>query len=288
MKNLWKNLPAALGGAYLQLLIRAVALTPLCFALAGTKLNFAGKYSSPVLYALTVVLYACLVMPARSLGWARLRKLMGGKTHKASPGLHIRRGFKRLLRGTVWGIPFWVMFIYFVWGFSSRDLPATAFFSPMMSLGELVAVGDASQIDKGIALYLGILLLAALVYAFGWWLDTASDYMDPSAKRLFRASRQLRRKHVLRFYGMSVTQGLLLIPSAALMVLVLYMFYRGEISWSGGVFTRLRNIWKALGKPLPGSVLAYLSAVLVVLHVPLCLIRKARMAAMVCDLEKLS
>ena len=286
MKTVWNHLPTVLGVVLVELIARLAALCPLIFALVDTRLPFAGKNSAIVWCALSVILYALVVMPARSQGYTALRRYAGGKVRRNVGWMkRVRFGLLRLVRGTAWGIPFWALAIYFVWGYNSKD-SLNLFLRPLMDLGALVAREGDSTIDKGVILYLAVTLFAGLVYAFGWWLDTAADYLDPSGRELFRSGRGLMKAHFGRFLMRVFSQGLLLLPGVALLLGILLMYFKGQITLDQGAFSALNSAILLMKKPLPGSVTVYLAAAFLIVYVPLCLIRKARMAQMVCSLEK--
>lgn len=286
MKNLWNRLPTVMGVVLVELIARVAALCPLVLAFVDTRLKFAGKDSVWIWCALSVILYALIVMPARSQGYTALRRCTGGKVRRNVTWMkRVRLGLIRLARGTAWGIPFWVLVIYFIWGYNAKD-SKNLFFGPLMDLGALVAREGESTIDKGIILYLSVTLFAGIVYALGWWLDTASDYLDPSGREIFRAGRKLMREHFGKFCLTAFTQGLLLLPAVALILGILFMYFKGQVSFENGAFAALNGLMRSLRKPLPGSVNVYLGAAFLIVHVPLCVIRKARMSALVCALEK--
>ena len=122
--------------------------------------------------------------------------------------------------------------------------------------------------------------------AVDWWLDTASDYLDPSGREIFRSGRKLMRDHFGKFCLKAFTQSLLLLPPVALILGILFMYFKGQVSFENGAFAALNGLMRSLRKPLPGSVNVYLGAAFLIVHVPLCVIRKARMCETVCALEK--
>ncbi len=265
--------------AYFLWLIRLIALCPLYLLLTGYRLPFLSGYTDILYLIVFIFLFAFAVLPLRTKWYHSLKE----SQERISWNLLTRYSVSRLIRGTIWGIPFLAGAVFLIYGFNGMDFKS--FLNPIQALGSIVSNGS-STIDKGLVLCFLILILFGFIYAFGWWRDTPSDYLLDSKGGFFHRGNHYRKVHRNTLIKNVLVQFLIWLPAIVLYIMVFMLYIRKNLTLSNGVFSAISSLNTLLKTPLPPLVIAELIAVLFFVHVPTYLIRKQRMAAMICNPEE--
>ncbi len=277
MNTFKKHFPGIMAGALGEVLLRAAAVIPLYMILRGAPF-FGWKQGAAAWAGVFLAAFVFLCLPFRLKGYMGLRALCGGDDADIGYGVCLKDGIMRFARGILWGIPFLAGTVYLVWGYHTLDMPS--FYALFKTLGGYVG----GKADAGVMLMLALLAVLGIIFAWGWWLDMPSDFLSHRG-RPFARSGSIRRKNGSALRKNAVIQALLLLPSAVLFLAVLAWHLAKEITWGAGAFAALQSILEQLGKPFSTRELLLLAAILLIVHLPLCALRKTRDAELVCRLE---
>ncbi len=269
---------AVMGLGLWQLAVRAVALLPLAAALFGIPGLKLGRDALPWCAGATVLLNVFLVMPLRGYGYSCLRFLSGG--HRARRGwyaVYLRYGLCRLGQGLLWGLPF--LAVSGLWLYAFNGMPMTSFYAILTRLSRMVN----GQLDAGVMVWIGAMGLTGLLLCYGWWRLMPADQVDMQTRGVrkgIRRGRRVRSENRKAYWANALVNMLLTLPGLAGFCYVLLNRYLGGVSWDQGAFMAAQRIMVLLAAPLPNTTLLYLAAVLVLVHLPLCMVRKVRNAAL--------
>ncbi|MBR6524837.1 MAG: hypothetical protein IKT57_02570 [Clostridia bacterium] len=261
--------------AVMQVLLRVVALAPVVCALAGLKVPFLGAYNTAVMAAISAVMYLFLVMPLRFKAY-QMVAVEGAGYAAASYGVCVAAALRRVVAGLLWGLPFIASAGLWFYAFNGMEMPD--FFKILTALGNLVG----GRFDAGIVLWVGGILVFGLLFAYGWWYNMPKDYapLDKGVRHAFKRAGKMRAKNGGKFVKNALINMLLTLPSLILMAAKLAMHYVGSINFSMGAMAAAQQLMNALTDALPKETLVYLAVVVLLVHVPLCVIRKIRNAVL--------
>lgn len=261
-----------------QAAVRIAVLLPLLLPrLSG------GKLPMWISVACSAALYIAFVIPLRFWAKEKLRRLFftrNASGHRKNPYQKwLQTGLVRYGRGILWGLPFLAGAGYFLYG--KAQMSYTDMWQPVQYLA--VLVGKEPNIGTGGAVAVVLLALFAVVFAYGWWRDLPVEYMPVRSLGTVRSlhwSKRIRKKHKKELCGNAVVNILLsVIPAAAAVaVLVPYVLSRVDFSLSMDMVANL--LLRLLKAPLPRTQILELLAVLALLYLPLCVLRKVRNAAL--------
>ncbi len=294
-KGFTKNTDAVLTVAIMQVLVRAVALSPLAlFSMAEEKLP---KW---LCWAAAAVLYLFLVMPLRCWGGEKLRRVFythhRNEKSKSAYSKWLKAELLRILRGLFWGLPFllWLGYClhYYITNKALQEIQGfNAMWVPVMNLAGLL--GHEPDLMLGIAVVFIILLVFGLIFAYGWWRNEMLEYLPTRSLELgrcFRWAGRIRRHHRGEVVKNTMVNILLTLPAIVGFLAVFALSISGRIDLSRGLlyfFAKLPQLLFdmldsliALRSPIPQNHLLLLIAVLAVVYLPLCLLRKMRIAAL--------
>lgn len=271
--------PAIMSTALLQLLLRVAALAPVAVCLKGVEIPFLGEYTQVCCWIVSALFYLFGVMPIRAAGYQLLpqRELNAGRgNYKTYLGYALRRVFA----GLVWGIPFVLVTGLFIYAFNGMELPQ--FFKILTTLGSWVG----GSFDAGIVVWMAAIVLFALLFAYGWWRNTPKDYvpLHRGVRHAFMAGKTIRRRHLGAYWGYACVNMLLTLPSLLLILAIVGMDFVGGISFAGGAMAAVQGVMMKLRTPLSSSAVLYLALTFLLVHFPLCVLRKLRMSALTCRL----
>ena len=274
MKAFLENLCRLMLTAYLGLALRLLALVPLYFVYTEQTL----KFPEWVLILFSLVLWVFAVLPWRVHGRYALRICWNMPYTHADYVCLLKAGLKRVLLGMVYGIPFIASAV--LWHYGYHVINFKLFYNFLKDVGAFFG----GRTDTGLIAVGVVMVVTALVYALGWWLYTPADTLGPKVP--LRCGKKLLIRHVSAYIKVLLVNICLLLPSIALWFAALFLHYQSRIEWSGSMLSLLQNVSEALKTPLPGTLILRLAFVLIVVHVPLCLVRKYRYAALTCALER--
>ncbi len=187
----------------LQLLLRAIAFSPLLYAvLSGSFFGMNPEHSPAFGFLFSLPLYVLLVMPFRFQAAARMAELHGtGEADSAAPGhypLWLKAALWRLLRALPFLLPFFAFIFLFYWymrvpGFNESLLA-------IETVGKLIG-GDY---PAGIALILLAGLVTAVLACIGWKRGLAFEHQRLTESGVLgawkegRSVSRRRRRHIRR------------------------------------------------------------------------------------------
>ena len=274
MKTYFRHFSRLMATAYSGLVLRICALLP-CYLAYAKDLSL---LLQGILVCLSVAIWGLIVMPFRVRSRVLLRRVLGRTVPETGYGMFFRRGLGRILRGLAYGWPFFLL--AGLWYYGYHILNFKAFYTCLKNLGAFFG----GRTDAGLFAFGGFMLLSILLYAFGWWRYTPIDYMAPDAA-FTEGRRELVKNR--RIYTLILLRNILmLLPSLALWAAVIIMYFRERITWSGSALSLLQDFSETMKSALPGTIILRLVFILVVVHVPLCTLRKFRYAEAVCALER--
>ena len=264
-----------------QVLVRVIALAPAVCALAGLKVPFFGAYNTAVMVALSAALYLFLVMPLRVRAF-QMVAVDGAGYGAASYGTCVAAALRRVAVGLLWGLPFIASAGLWFYAFNGMEMPD--FFKILTTLGNLVG----GRFDAGIILWVGGILVFGLLFAYGWWYNMPKDYapLDKGVQCAFKRAGKLRSKNGSKFVMNALVNMLLTLPSILLIAAKMAMHYVSSINLSMGAMAAAQQLMNALTEALPKETLIYLAVVVLLVHVPLCVVRKTRNAILTVKLCK--
>ena len=277
LKTFFRCFPAVCVTGAVLFLGRLAAFSPLLAARSGLL-------PLPDWQAWTLVfpLYILAVIPLRFWARERLRRLFythRHHSHHQSPWPKwLQCGLLRYGRGLLWGLPFLLGAGYFLYGKSNMSY--TDMWQPIQNLAALI--GKEPSIGVGAPIALALLALAALLFAWGWWLDMPAEYLHVrslKAGEVFRWSRHIRKNRRGEMIKTALGNALLSLPAliGAGAVLVPYVTEKVDFSLRSDLVFNL--LLRLLRSPLPQKQVLALGAVFLLLYAPLFLLRKTRNAA---------
>ena len=258
----------------LGLFLRAVAAVPCAAAL----LTEAKGITAALWILLTVLLWIFLVLPQRVAGRLSFRSMLGLETAKTTYLERLGKGLRRAAYGLLFGLPFYV--VIGLWYYGYNIVKFKVFYAFIRDLGAFFG----GRVDTGVVVIGAVMLLSAAFYAFGWFLYMPDDFLPPQAP--LRDARTLLKAHRKAYCLNLLGNLLLLLPSLVLWAYFLIAYAKSSLSWSGGLFSLVQGVSELLKTPMPGSVVLRLLFVLVIVHAPLCAVRKARNAVLTCSFEE--
>ena len=234
-------------------------------------------------WALTGLIFLLAVFPLRFWAGERLRYYSaphqplwkGGGAYAA----WLRAGLLRCGRGLIWGLPFCAGLLFFLYGM--EYLPFTELGQIMQKFAQ--AVGGEPSVAKGLGVFAGITALFLLLFLWGWRRDMPMEYL-PARSLGAMGTCRLAAKARLRGKGQLLSNTLwnvlLFLPALAGWAVVLLPYVREEVRIASNPLWTIQGIMTLLKQPLPAAQLGGLMAVLLLLYLPLCALRKMRNAVL--------
>lgn len=276
-----------------QLLLRAAALAPVYFfsrleedSLAEGPVWAAQLFAGlPVWmgWALTGLIFLLAVLPLRF--WAGERLRYASAPHQVrwqGTGAYaawLRTGLLRFLRGLIWGLPFCAGLFLFLYGM--EYLPFTELGQIMQKFALLLG-GELSTV-KGLMVFAGLLVLFLIIFLLGWRRDMPMEYLP--ARRLgaagtCRFAAKARRRGRGQLLKNTLWNILLSLPALAGCAAVLLPYAQAEVRVASNPLLTVKSVLNLLKQPLPMAQLGALIAVLLLLYLPFCALRKMRNAVL--------
>ena len=252
-----------------QALIRLMVLAPLLFA------DSLGDWAR----LCVLLLHILLVLPFRFRGGEALRCFACNEKipYRFPYGSFFRTGLIRYALGLLWGLPFLLAASYLVYGW--RHLPFNEMWAPVMSLAGIL--GREGDFGAGLLLSAVLLVLFALLFAYGWWRLMPTEYLPVRSLPAFRAVREasaIRRKGARSWPGHILTQALLSLPAIIAGAAVLLPYIKNSLPDTTEWRLLLTALVRLLQSPLPLRQALLLTAVFLLLYLPLAVFRKLRNA----------
>ena len=304
-RSVWKGFVKYTDGvltvAIVQVLVRAAVISPVLLT-ARTG----GKLPAWVGWTAAALLYIFLAMPLRCWGGEKLRRMFYTRhMHSKTPGAYgkwLKAELQRFLRGLFWGLPFLIWFgyclHYYVTNKALQEIQGfNVMWIPVMNLATLL--GQEPDLMLGLAVVFLILLLLGLIFADGWWRYEMLDYLpirSMELDRCFRWAGRMRRHHRKEVIKNTLGNILLTLPAFVGFMIIFFAYVRSNIDMSRGLiyfFAKLPQLlfdlldkFIALKNPFPQKFMLLLGALLALVYLPLCVLRKMRIAALAGKLMK--
>lgn len=273
--------PQVLGLLLIQLLVRALAFSPLLLALiTGNLFGISRDHAPAIAFLLSLPLYVLLAMPLRFQTGARMASLHGvAREDKVNVHNYFRWLPAALLR-FVRAIPFVLPFLAFLVAFYYY-MRVPGFNESLLAigtLGELVG-GDY---PAGIAIVGVVGLLTLVLAACGWKRDLAFEHqpvIETGIRESLRAAKAIKGRRKKWLAAIIRINVLFCLPAllGVLAVLGSYMLSLPRLGML--VMDFLNYVSILLTFSFPDQTLYLLLAVLLVLWLPLLPLRKLALSA---------
>ncbi|MBR6187074.1 MAG: hypothetical protein IKQ41_12550 [Clostridia bacterium] len=233
--------------------------------------------------------YIALVMPLRYWGREKIRRIFYTRNQPSRAKQPYTRwmhcGLLRLGRGLLWGLPFLAGLGYILIGKST--LPYNEMWEPFRPLARLI--GKEPDTATGILVGLALLCVFALLFAYGWWRDLPFEFLPVRSlgrKHTLHWSRRIMKKYRGRVIRATLFNILLCLPALIGYGAILVPYVMKNVNFSLSKDLVLNLTLRLLKTPLPAAQLWALGAVTLALYLPLCGIRKMRLAALIARLMR--
>lgn len=229
---------------------------------------------------LCVLSHVLLVIPARGYYRRALSGELGLLQSRGGYGRFLRLGLLRYLRGLLWGLPFLTgvgLFLYCMEAVSFQEqglmFEAIARFFGFQQ-------GDGLVV-KGAALYFALLLPLFLLFLWGWRRDGAADHLIScsDANQIFSASRRLRKAGASALRHCTLINFCSYLPGLLLSAAALIPYVRDNVRASGNIAVIWHSVRKMTDRVPPTMTLTLLAAALLLAALPLCVLRRLRVTA---------
>ena len=264
-----------------QVLLRVVSLLPLIFFV--NKISFA-FFPAWAWLILTGLIHLFAVIPMRFYAGEKFRQYSGSNPVPASGkipyGVWLRCGLLRCGRGLLWGLPFLVGIILFLYGM--EYLPFNTLGGSIQQFATLL--GREPSLNEGLAVVFALLVIFGVIFALGWWRDLPMEYL-PARILGSRGVNQYAQKVRARAQGMmakNMLQNMLLsLPAMIGALAVILPYILDNIRVTSNKLMLLQGILRVIKSPLPGMQILLLVLVFLILYLPCCALRKMRNAVLV-------
>lgn len=275
------HLVQVLGLVAFQLLLRAVAFTPLIYALiSGRFLNYPAQHAAAISFLYSLPLYVLVVMPFRFQAAAKMANLHGyARDSRVSFGNYLKWlpvALVRLLRALPFVLPFLTFCIAFYYYMQVPGFNDSLLF--IQSAGQLVG-GDY---PAGIVLIALVGIITAIATYVFWRRDLAFEQQDVLSQGIslsLAKAKELRNRRRARIRKTHRINVLLALPAivGVISVIVLYLLYLPRMGMIAFDFLNMTSVLLTLN--FPSSTLITLLVVLAVLWLPLLPVRKLALNA---------
>lgn len=234
-------------------------------------------------WVLTGLIFLAAVFPLRFWAGERLRFYSaphqplwnGGRAYAA----WLRAGLLRCGRGLVWGLPFCAGLLFFLYGME---------YLPFPELGQIMQkfaqiLGSEPTVAKGLLVFAGLMALCLLLFLWGWRRDMPMEYLPArslGAVNTCRLAARVRRRGKGRLFCNTLWNILLSLPALVGWAAVLLPYVRQEVRLTSNPLWTIKGIMTLMKQPLPAEQLGGIIAVLLLLYLPLCALRKMRNAVL--------
>jgi hypothetical protein len=269
------HIPEYLRITLCQLLLRALALSPLIYAdLTKGFFGVPKAHTMGIAMLCCIPLYLLLVLPLRYRVGGRLSgwlKAEGPPSALSGYPAWLAQGLLIFLRALPWLLPLFAYFGAFYYYMNMTDFPS--FFLMIRNVGGLVG-GDYVH---GVALLVLLLLVCAVLAAWGWYRVMPSFYLPLHSN--FQKARKLKAiRRASHVRGTTMINLLLALPP---LVIVLAVLASSLITrMTGDIQLDLMILLPALTAfDFPRTDLLMAGLAILLLYLPFVLYRKAALAA---------
>lgn len=258
-----------------QLLLRAIALSPLMYALvSGGFFGLRREYVLAAALLSALVLWILLALPARLRMGAQLSGWFGARMDAGSWSDRLAKGLVPFAKALPLVLPVFICLYILYYVFSFSGFPV--FFKMLEYPGSLIA-GVLGELSADIVMTIGVLIwvivLASLAWlAFRGWrrFMVPCTYLLESSRTKGKPARQLGRITLINF--------LIILPPVAISLALLALSLAPKISGSM-MFDVLTVVSALTGFDFPAHTLTLCVWVLGLAYLPFVLLRKAAIAA---------
>ncbi|NLD01855.1 MAG: hypothetical protein GX674_00970 [Clostridiales bacterium] len=258
-----------------QLLLRAIALSPLIYALvSGQFFGLRREYVLAAALLSALVLWTLLALPARLRMGAQLSGWFGAQINAGSWSDRLAKGLVPFAKALPLVLPVFICLYILYYVFSFSGFPV--FFKMLEYPGSLIAGilgGLSADIVMTIGVLVWVIVLAMLAWlAFRGW----RRFMVPCAY-LHQCSRA-KGKPAKLVGRITLINFLIILPPVAIVLILLALSLAPKLSGSM-MFDVLTVVSAVTGFDFPAHTLTQCAWVLGLVYLPFVLLRKAAIAA---------
>ena len=258
-----------------QLLLRAIALSPLIYALvSGQFFGLPREYVLAAALLCALVLWILLALPARLRMGAQLSGWFGARMDAGSWSDRLAKGLVPFAKALPLVLPVFICLYILYYVFSFSGFPV--FFKMLEYPGSLIA-GVLGELSADIVMTIGVLVWVVLLATLAWlafrsWrrFMVPCTYLLESSRTKGKPARQLGRITLINF--------LIILPPVAISLALLALSLAPKLSGSM-MFDVLTVVSAVTGFDFPAHTLTLCAWVLGLVYLPFVLLRKAAIAA---------
>lgn len=258
-----------------QLLLRAIVLSPLIYALvSGQFFGLRKEYVLAAALLAFLVLWTLLALPARLRMGAQLSGWFGAQADTGSWSDRLAKGLVPFAKTLPLVLPFFVCLFILYYVFSFSGFPV--FFKMLEYPGSLIA-GIMGGLNADIVMTIGglvwVLFLAALAWlAFWGWRRFMVPCLYPTQ------GGRVKERAVRPLGSITLINFLIMLPPVAIVLVLLALSLVPKLSGSM-MFDVLTVVSAVTGFDFPAHTLTQCAWVLGLVYLPFVLLRKAAIAA---------
>ena len=258
-----------------QLLLRAIALSPLIYALvSGQFFGLRREYVLAAALLSALVLWTLLALPARLRMGAQLSGWFGAQINAGSWSDRLAKGLVPFAKALPLVLPVFICLYILYYVFSFSGFPV--FFKMLEYPGSLIAGilgGLSADIVMTIGVLVWVIVLAMLAWlAFRGWrrFMVPCTYLHQCSRAEGKPAKLAGRITLINF--------LIILPPVAIVLILLALSLAPKLSGSM-MFDVLTIVSAVTGFDFPAHTLAQCAWVLGLAYLPFVLLRKAAIAA---------
>ena len=258
-----------------QLLLRAIALSPLIYALvSGQFFGLLREYVLAAALLSALVLWTLLALPARLRMGAQLSGWFGAQINAGSWSDRLAKGLVPFAKALPLVLPVFICLYILYYVFSFSGFPV--FFKMLEYPGSLIA-GILGGLSADIVMTIGVLVWVIVLGALAWLAFRGWRRFMVPCTYLHQCSRAKEKPAKLagRF---TLINFLIILPPVAISLVLLALSLAPKLSGSM-MFDVLTVVSAVTGFDFPAHTLTQCAWVLGLVYLPFVLLRKAAIAA---------
>ena len=258
-----------------QLLLRAIALSPLIYALvSGQFFGLRREYVLAAALLSALVLWTLLALPARLRMGAQLSGWFGAQINAGSWSDRLAKGLVPFAKALPLVLPVFICLYILYYVFSFSGFPV--FFKMLEYPGSLIA-GVLGGLSADIVMTIGVLVWVIVLGALAWLAFRGWRRFMVPCTYLHQCSRAERKPAKLAG-RITLINFLIILPPVAISLVLLALSLAPKLSGSM-MFDVLTVVSAVTGFDFPAHTLAQCAWVLGLAYLPFVLLRKAAIAA---------
>ena len=258
-----------------QLLLRAIALSPLIYALvSGQFFGLRREYVLAAALLSALVLWTLLALPARLRMGAQLSGWFGAQINAGSWSDRLAKGLVPFAKALPLVLPVFICLYILYYVFSFSGFPV--FFKMLEYPGSLIA-GILGGLSADIVMTIGVLVWVIVLGALAWLAFRSWRRFMVPCTYLHQCSRA-KEKPAKLAGRITLINFLIVLPPVAIVLALLALSLAPKLSGSM-MFDVLTVVSTVTGFDFPAHTLTQCAWVLGLAYLPFVLLRKAAIAA---------